>query len=118
MESHDSELKALKEMESKTLARAKSRGFDVSAEDVEAEIDNAISFVNNRRGFVPTSTCLYDKKYKNIIVKLALSALAKYGAEGETSHSENGINRGYENGGDYPYSLIAQVPPVASTPDI
>ena len=118
MESQEKQLKALKELESKALARAKSRGFNVSSDDVEAEIDNAISFVNIRRGFVPTSTCLYEKKYESIIVKLALSALAKYGAEGETSHSENGISRGYENGGDYPYSLIAQVPPVASTPDI
>lgn len=118
MESQEQALKALQELEAKVLKRAESKGFNATSEDVSDEVDNAISFVNNRRGFVPTSTCLYPEKYKNIIAKLALAALAKYGAEGEISHSENGIGRSYENGGDYPYSLIAQVPPVASTPEI
>lgn len=97
--------------------KVKSRGFCVTEEDIEDEIQDAIDFVNFRRSFVATPNSLYDKKYSSLIVDLALSAIAKYGAEGEDSHSENGVSRSYENGGKYPYSLIMQVPPIATSPD-
>lgn len=103
----------LASLKNKLMRKAKSRGFVVSDEDVSDEIDDAVAFVNNRRGFVSTSDCLYEEKYGNIIVNLALASIAKMGAEGESSHSENGIMRGYENGSNYPDSLVMQIVPLA-----
>ena len=114
MESHETELNKL---QNKLMRRAKRIGLDVTEEDISDEITDAINFVNNRRGFVSTSSCLYEERFSSIIVDLALNALTKYGAEGEISHSENGIGRSYENGGKYPYSLIMQIPPLARSPE-
>lgn len=109
---------ALSKLKQKLMRKAKNRGFNVTEEDISDEIDDAINFVNNRRDFTPTSDCLYEKKFESNIVNLALSAIAKYGAEGEKSHSENGIVRSYENGGSYPDNLIMKIPPVVKTPNI
>ena len=49
-------------------------------------------------------------KYNTLQCEIALYLLNKRGAEGETSHSENGISRTYENA-DVPESLIGQVVP-------
>ena len=113
----ESQTELLIKIQNKLMRRAKRIGLDVTDEDISDEISDAINFVNNRRGFVPTSSCLYEEKYSSIIVDLALSAIAKYGAEGQISHSENGIGRSYENGGKYPYTLIMQIPPLARSPE-
>lgn len=107
------EKKAIDELKSKLQRKVKSRGLDVSYEDISDEIDDAIEFVNNTRGFKPTSTCLYEKKYNSLIVKLALAAIAKYGAEGENLHNENGVYRAYGSNGDYPSDLVKQIVPLA-----
>lgn len=111
-------LEAVAKLKHRLQRQVKSRGFIVTEEDISDEIDNAINFVNNRRNFIATPDCLFESKYSNIIMKLALVSIAKYGAEGEASHSENGISRGYENGDSYPTSLVMQIPPVARTPDV
>lgn len=51
------------------------------------------------------------QKYEYIQVEAAVYMLNKRGAEGQTSHSENGISRGYESA-DLPESLIRQIVPV------
>ena len=107
----------LTKLQNKLMRKAKRIGLDVTDEDISYEITDAINFVNNRRGFIPTSSCLYEERFSSIIIDLALNALTKYGAEGEISHSENGIGRSYENGGKYPYSLIMQIPPLARSPE-
>lgn len=114
MESQNDELIKLKQ---KLQRRLKKLGVNFNEDDVSDEIEDAINFVNNRRDFVSTSDCLYEKKFSSIIVELALNAIIKYGAEGEISHSENGIGRSYENGIKYPYSLISQIPPMAKSPE-
>ena len=50
------------------------------------------------------------KRYGYLQCEIASYLLNKRGAEGETSHSENGISRGYESA-DVPESLIGQVVP-------
>ena len=45
-------------------------------------------------------------------VEIACYLLNKRGAEGETYHSENGINRSYENA-DVPESMLSRVLPFA-----
>ena len=43
---------------------------------------------------------------------MCISSIAKYGAEGESLHSENGISRTYSSGGDYPKELLSQIIPL------
>lgn len=49
-------------------------------------------------------------QYEVLQCEIALYLLNKRGAEGETSHSENGISRGYENA-DVPESMMRLVTP-------
>jgi len=50
-------------------------------------------------------------RYSMVQVEIAQFLLMKRGAEGQTSHSENGIGRTYENG-DVPESLLSRITPV------
>lgn len=50
------------------------------------------------------------KRYEILQCEIAAFLLNKRGAEGEISHSENGISRSYENA-DIPESLIGQIVP-------
>lgn len=98
----------------KTLIRkANSRGFKITNDDAIDEIKDAISAVNERRRFVPTEKTLYEEKYNGLILRMCLCSIAKYGAEGETSHSENGVSRGYDGGSTYPKSLLQEIVPLA-----
>lgn len=49
-------------------------------------------------------------KYNTLQCEIATYLLNKRGAEGETSHSENGISRSYENAG-VPESMLKSVTP-------
>lgn len=50
------------------------------------------------------------KKYSTLQCEIAAYLLNKRGAEGQTSHSENGISRFYENA-DIPASMLRMVTP-------
>lgn len=50
------------------------------------------------------------RRYGCLQCEIAAYLLNKRGAEGETSHSENGISRGYESA-DVPDSLMGQIVP-------
>lgn len=54
-------------------------------------------------------------RYQNLQCEIAVYLLNKRGAEGETYHNENGINRSYENGG-IPNSMLKQVVPFCGVP--
>lgn len=49
-------------------------------------------------------------QYAHLQVEIAAYMLNKRGAEGQTSHTENGISRSYENG-DIPSSMLKAVIP-------
>lgn len=49
-------------------------------------------------------------KYEFLQCEIATYLLNKRGAEGQTSHSENGISRGYESA-DVPLSMLKDVTP-------
>lgn len=100
------------ELVNKLSRKCKLRGLEFTEEDYQDEIEDAISAVNKRRGFTPTTDKLYEEKYSDLIVKMALYSLAKMGAEGETAHSENGIGRSYGNAGDYPDELLNEITPL------
>lgn len=53
------------------------------------------------------------KRYELKQVEIAVYLFNKQGAEGETSHSENGINRSYESA-DVPESLMRGVVPTVA----
>lgn len=51
-------------------------------------------------------------KYEHIELSVAVYLVNKMGAEGETSHSENGVSRVYENA-DVPNSMLDEIVPKA-----
>lgn len=51
-------------------------------------------------------------RYDNVQIEIAAYMLNKRGAEGETSHSENGVSRSYEDG-DIPPTLLRRIVPTA-----
>lgn len=59
-----------------------------------------------------SSDLTVPEKYHAIQVEIAAYMLNKRGAEGQTSHSENGISRAYESG-DIPPSLLRRITPMA-----
>lgn len=60
--------------------------------------------------FDPTVTEV-PEQYSYLQVEIAVYLLNKRGAEFETSHSENGISRTYEDG-DVPPSMLRQIVPM------
>lgn len=49
-------------------------------------------------------------QYEHLQLEIATYMLNKRGAEGQTSHSENGISRSYENA-DIPKSMLRSITP-------
>lgn len=49
-------------------------------------------------------------KYEQTVIEIAVYLYNKAGAEGETAHNENGINRTYESAG-IPFSMLRDVIP-------
>lgn len=49
-------------------------------------------------------------QYEYLQVEIAAYLLNKRGAEGQTSHTENGVSRGYENA-DVPSSMLKSITP-------
>lgn len=58
-----------------------------------------------------TTVTEVPERYAYTQLEIAAYLLNKRGAEGQTSHSENGISRSYEDG-DVPPSLLREVVPV------
>lgn len=87
---------------------------ELTFDDIELldEIESAICVVNNRRRFVPTDKRPYEKKYEDLIIRLALFSLTKIGAEGEVTHSENAVTRVYDSSSEYPTSLLSEIIPL------
>ncbi len=102
----------------KLKKRIESKGLSATEEDAIEEIQNALLEYYNDRHYTPTEEKPYEEIYAGIIIQLAISAISKYGAEGETSHSEGGISRGYDNASDYPLSLTRKIIPLAKGVDM
>lgn len=98
--------------------RAKQRGFDIDNDIAENEIEMALLEYYNDRHFNPTDDKPFEEKYSGIIIQLALSSIAKYGAEGERIHSEGGISRTYDNASNYPLKLTQKIIPLAKGVDM
>jgi len=73
-------------------------------------INEALLYINSLRYFTPTAEILVEPQYSMIACELAVSAYNKRGAEGQTSHSENGISRVYDSS-FYPSRLVSMITP-------
>lgn len=79
---------------------------------LDFEIKQAIREINRCRRFTPTQKQAYDPKYEYLIIPMCIASIAKIGAEGQASHSENGVQRTYGSSADYPKELISQIIPL------
>ena len=88
---------------------------DTASDDLLSELlDQAGAIVLNRRfPFGYSVDADVPHQYERIQVSIALELFSKMGAEGETSHSENGISRTYE-AGDVSPSLLKQIIPMCA----
>lgn len=89
---------------------------DVADENLLYELlEQAGAIVLNRRfpfGY-PNGTEV-PAQYERFQISIAVELYSKSGAEGETGHSENGINRTYE-AGDISPSLLKQIIPMCGS---
>ncbi len=79
---------------------------------LEMEIKSTIGVINRCRRFEPTDSVLYDVKYEDKIIPLTIAAFMRNGAEGEVSHTENGIMRQYGDSGKYPKNMLTDIVPL------
>lgn len=78
-------------------------------------LEQAGAIVLNRRfPFGYSEGTEVPAQYDRIQLSIAVELYSRRGAEGETSHSENGINRTYEVG-DISPSLIKQIIPLVGS---
>ena len=89
----------------------------ITGETDEAVLSTYLSIAGNKvcrkaYPFDPTVTEV-PVQYGYVQVEIAVYLLNKRGAEGQTTHSENGISRGYEDG-DIPPTLLREITPCAS----
>lgn len=116
----DNNIKVQKLVE-KLKTKIKAEDLDISEfsdEILKMEISNALLEYYNDRHFSPTDEKPYEDIYAGIIVQLALSAIARYGIEGENYHSEGGVIRTYDNATDYPLALTRKIIPLAKGVDM
>lgn len=78
-------------------------------------LEQAGAIVLNRRfPFGYSEGMEVPAQYERIQLSIAVELYSKMGAEGETGHSENGINRTYE-AGDVSPSLLRQIIPMCGS---
>lgn len=85
---------------------------DVQEALLQAALDRAkLGILELRFPFGYDETQDLEAQYKGLQVDWAIELISKMGAEGETSHSENGVSRSYESG-DVSNSLKRRVVPM------
>ena len=107
----------LSELASELKAELVFRGYEIgnTNEDyaeLERSIQRAIKEINRCRRFKPTVEKPYDLKYEDMIIPLCITAFSKIGAEGQINHGENGVDRKYTSGGDYPKEMLDEIIPL------
>ena len=78
-------------------------------------LEQAEGIVLNRRfPFGAPEGATVPEAYEHIQLQIAVELFSKMGAEGQTGHSENGVNRSYE-AADISPSLLKRIVPVAGS---
>lgn len=67
---------------------------DVELEDI---LESAKAVILSRRFPFGEQPEEIENKYKDLQIRIAVEMFNKRGAEGETAHSENGVNRSYSS---------------------
>ncbi len=67
---------------------------DAELEDI---LESAKAVILSRRFPFGEQPAEIESKYKDLQIRIAVEMYNKQGAEGETSHSENGISRSYSS---------------------
>ena len=70
--------------------------------------------LNKRYPFGVPEDATVPPAYEHIQIQIALELFAKMGAEGQTAHNENGINRTYE-AADVSPSLLRRIVPLVGS---
>ena len=70
--------------------------------------------LNRRYPFGIPDGATVPTQYEHIQLQIAVELFSKMGAEGQTAHSENGINRTYESAGVSP-ALLKRIVPVCGS---
>ena len=83
---------------------------DWSDEVLISYLDIAARKIINRAYPYDDTVTEVPRRYSYLQCEIANYLLNKRGAEGQTSHSENGINRSYESA-DVPASMLSEVVP-------
>lgn len=82
---------------------------------LSAMVEQAEGIVLNRRyPFGPPDEATVPAVYEHIQLQIALELFSKLGAEGQTAHNENGINRTYE-AADVSPSLLRRIVPLVGS---
>ena len=78
-------------------------------------LENAEGIILNRRyPFGVPEGAEVPPQYEQIQIRIAVELFGKMGAEGQLSHSENGITRSWE-AGEVSTSLLRQIAPVCGS---
>lgn len=86
-----------------------------STELITQLLEQAAGIVLNRRyPFGVPDDALVPTAYEHIQLQIAVELFTKMGAEGQTAHNENGVNRSYE-AADVSPSLLRRIVPVAGS---
>ena len=70
---------------------------EISEADAESLLETAAAAINARRYPFEDFPEELESRYLDLQLRIAVDLWAKTGAEGETSHSENGISRSWSN---------------------
>lgn len=95
------------------LARVKVRlRFTGEVEDsmLTELLTSALDVINDIRQYTPTVEAIVEPQYESLAVEMAVALYSKLGAEGEVSHSENGISRVYDSS-SFPAALLSRIMP-------
>lgn len=86
-------------------------------DDNEADDDSLVAYLNIAGSVIINKAYPYDdtvtevpKRYDALQCEMAAYLYNKQGAEGQTTHDENGIKRVYESG-SIPPSMLSQIVP-------
>ena len=106
-------------MAATTLENLKTYLNNDGSEDILLSLllSQAENKVLNKRypfGYTDEQKALGLNKYSDIVFDISIYLYNKRGAEGQTAHNENGINRSYEKAG-IPDSFVSDIVPVAKT---
>lgn len=93
------------------LERLKIRITDeVTDEELEDILESAKAVILSHRYPFGEHPEELESRYFDLQIRIAVEMYNKYGAEGETAHSENGVNRTYSSASISPELLREIVP--------